>query len=100
MERTFVTPLEFSKLFWDVDFANLDLTKNRKFIIERVLNMGDQDSLRWLRNTYSEDEILDTVKMSRRLSKKTARCWQNYFDLREDQMRCFSMYSMSPDRFY
>lgn len=70
MERIFVVPLEFSKLFWDVDFANLDSTKNRKFIIERVLNMGDQDSLRWLCHTYSEEEILDTVKTSKNFLRK------------------------------
>lgn len=93
-------PEAYSKLFWDVDWMRLDRNKNRTFIIERILNMGDRYSLRWLRSNYAEQDILNTVKSSRRLSKKTARAWQNYYGLREDEMRCFSTYSMNPDRFY
>lgn len=87
-------------LFWDVDLKQLDLSQHTEFIIERVLNMGNEHDVAWLWKTYKRDEILETVQVSRRLTRKTARCWQNYFDLREDQMRCFSTYSMSPDNFY
>ncbi len=93
-------PQEMTALFWDVDLKQLDLTLPGEFIIERVLNMGDEQGLLWLWKTFKQDKILETVQNSRRLTRKTARCWQNYFDLREDQMRCFSTYSMSPDNFY
>jgi hypothetical protein len=98
--NSFSIPEHMAELFWDIDLKSLDPVENSDFIIERVLNMGDEDGLSWLWNGYSSDKILEVVKTSRRISRKTARCWQNYFDLREDEMRCFSTYSMSPDKFY
>lgn len=93
-------PNNFKELFWDVNIDHLKLDEHRDFIIERVLNMGNGNELLWLWATYSESDIRMLIKKSRVLSKKTARCWQNYFGLREDQMRCFSTYSMSPGKFY
>lgn len=93
-------PQDLRLLFWDVDFKQLEPSKHKEFIIERVLNMGDELSIAWLWKIYNRNIILETVCHSRKLSRKTARCWQNYFDLREDQMKCFSTFSMSPDKFY
>ncbi|MGI6616241.1 MAG: DUF6922 domain-containing protein [Dethiobacteria bacterium] len=96
MHGSFV-PEAMSMLFWDVDPAALDLELHKDFIIERVLNMGDEKSLKWLWHEYGERVIYDTVINSRGLTLKTARCWQNYFNLKEEQMRCFSAFSKSPD---
>lgn len=95
-----LVPEEMRPLFWDVDWDSLDIGKHREFIIERVLNMGDHLSLCWLCKQFSESDIVYVVKTSRRLSKKTARCWQNYFGLREEEMACFGTYLTSPDNYY
>ena len=92
-------PQNMQPLFWDIDWDKLDIGKNRNFIIERVLNMGDEHALNWLWQSFELADILSVVKDSRRLSKKTARCWQNYFGLKEDEMRCFTIFSMSPDKY-
>lgn len=92
-------PEELRPLFWDIDWERICMEQNQGFIIERVLNMGDEKALLWLWRSFSEEEILQTVKSSRRLSRKTARCWQNYFGLKEEEMRCFTIFSMSPDRY-
>ena len=97
MHSSFVIPEALFMLFWDVDPATLDLELHKEFIIERVLNMGDEESLKWLWHEYGERVIYDTVINSRRLNLKTARCRQNYFNLKEGQMRCFSAFLESPD---
>lgn len=43
--------------FWDVRLRDLNLKNNRIFIIERLLNEGDQAALQWLFKTYSKREI-------------------------------------------
>jgi hypothetical protein len=93
-------PAEVAILFWDVDLAKLDLEKHKTFIVERVLNMGDEVSLKWLWQKYGPQVIYDTVTASRKLTLKTARCWQNYFGLKEEQMRCFSTFSTNLENFY
>ena len=100
MHGSFVIPEALFMLFWDVDPAALDPEFHKEFIIERVLNMGDEESLKWLWQEYGAQVIYDTVINSRRLTLKTARCWQNYFNLQEEQMRCFSAFSKSPDSIY
>lgn len=95
-----VLPDFFRDLFWDADFRSVDPEENCRFIIERVLNSGDQDHLAWIWGYYPLERIERVVRESRRLSPKTARCWQNYFSLGEEEMQCFGTYSMSPDGYY
>lgn len=91
-------PAWLEPFFWDVRLQDLNTRDNDVFIIERLLNEGDQDTLRWLFEVYNEKRINDAIITGRDLSPKTARCWQNYFDLQEDQMRCFGPRSTSPGR--
>ena len=79
--------------FWDVRLEDLNTCDNYVFIIERLLNEGDEDALRWLFLTYDGRRIRDAVLTARNLSTKTARCWSNYFDLKEEEMRCFGTLS-------
>jgi len=90
-------PDKLRPLFWDVDQSTLDLVKHKSFIIERVLNMGDQHALAWLHSVACDEEILQVVKSSRRLTKKTALCWKNIYHLDEDEMRCFGTSSNRQD---
>jgi hypothetical protein len=46
-------PLSFKPLLWSADFSQLDLQKNRKYIIHQLLNYGDLDAFAWLKRTYS-----------------------------------------------
>jgi hypothetical protein len=79
--------------FWDTDITLLDVDKNKVFIIERLLNTGDEKTLSWLFQNYTKDTIRESVAACRGLSIKTARCWQNYFKLKEEEMRCFGIFS-------
>lgn len=67
---------ELKKYFWDLDPAKLDLTLHQNYIIERILDMGDELAVAWLRKTYSKDEILEVAKKSRRLSPKSKNFWK------------------------
>ncbi|ACA60599.1 DUF6922 domain-containing protein [Candidatus Desulforudis audaxviator] len=100
MDGRYKIPVWLYSLFWDVNPREVDLSRNSTLVIERVLNEGDQKALKWLFRTYTEDEIRQAVLHSRSLSLKTARCWQNYFNLKEEAMRCFGMYSTGPATSY
>lgn len=92
-------PKSLKSLFWDIEFEDLDIQRHKTFIITRLLNFGDQDCIKWLFNTYSKEEIKDVVKNSRSLLKKPARFWQLYFNLKEDEMRCFEDYKKMEEMF-
>ena len=87
-------------LFWDAEWKNVDFGRNLDSIVERVLNLGNEEQLSWLKKNVPCETIRRVVIKSRRLSRKTARCWQNYFGLCEEEMKCFGMFSTNPDNLF
>ena len=86
-------PVNFRFFFWEInDISLIDIEKDSFYIIERLLNEGDEKTLQWLFTTYGEEKIKEVVKESRRLTEKTAYCWKNYFKLKSEDMRCFGRY--------
>jgi hypothetical protein len=63
------------KYFWDINFKDLDLKDDYFFIIERVLNFGNADSIKWLKKNYNKDKIKEVVQNSRNLNDKTRNFW-------------------------
>ena len=98
--KTEKIPGWLTPFFWDVHLEDLDLQQHQVFIIERLLNEGDHHTLTWLFRSYPEKNIKEAVKASKALSVKTAGCWQNYFDLRKEEMRCTGMFSTGPGKLY
>lgn len=92
-----VIPSHFSRYFWDVHLEDVDVQEHQIFIIERLLNEGDQATLAWVLDTYSPHQIKLAVMTSRNLNRLTARYWQVYFELKEDDMRCFGASSTITD---
>ena len=63
-------------LFWDVDPKTIDPKKNARYIIERVLEFGDDREARWLFYYYPRDLIRDSMDRSRGvLHGKTRALW-------------------------
>lgn len=73
-------PPEVRRLFWDVDADGL-APEHARFIIERVLDWGDVEACRWLLRTFPREEIVQVVRTSRRLARKSAAFWAAYFGL-------------------
>ena len=62
--------------FWDCSFEGLRLAQYPIFISERILNLGDMDSLRWLFSKIDKEFLIDLVNKSRNLNKKTKNYWK------------------------
>jgi len=65
--------------FWDCDFAELSLEQYSKFITERVLTYGNMRDIKWLFSNLPSGLIQEIVLTSRRLDRKTANFWKQYF---------------------
>ncbi len=75
--------------FWEVNFADLRLPDRQTFIIERVLEYGDDQAISWLRATFPPETIADVVRHSRRISRNTANLWALVLDIPKEDIRCF-----------
>ncbi len=89
-------PSFLQKYFWDVDFSKVDKKTHSQFIIERILEFGDQKSAKWMKNNFDLDEIKKVVIVSKNLSKKSANFWQIIFNLERDKILCFK--KLSPEK--
>ena len=69
-------PEMLRKYFWDCSFEDLRLAQYPIFISERILNLGDMDSLRWLFSKIDKEFLIDLVNKSRNLNKKTKNYWK------------------------
>lgn len=83
-------PEEQRKFFWDTDPLALDEERHNFFIIERLLELGDDDAIRWVVRKYPGEAIMDVLRNSRRLSPRTANLWRLYYGLRKDEIRCMN----------
>lgn len=88
-----VLPSFLKTYFWDVDFQKLDFEKYPNFVIERILEYGNQRSVSWLSQFFSRDIIKETVINSRTLSPKSANFWALILGLDRKKVLCLKKLS-------
>ncbi len=62
-------------LFWDADLKTIDPKKHARYIIERVLDFGDEGDARWMVHHYSHGLIKDVLRRSRVVSDQSKVLW-------------------------
>jgi hypothetical protein len=68
-------PSNLQTLFWDTNLATFVPEAYPDYTIFRILELGDEAAVAWLRNTFSEAEICRVLSTERRLSQKSANFW-------------------------
>lgn len=66
---------DLSTVLWDVDPKTVDEDAHARFLIERILEGGDDEQVRWMLARYPREQIAAVVTSSRGLSRKSARAW-------------------------
>lgn len=96
--KTFQEILERYRIdaFWDTDVQSIDPILHREFVIERLLQYGGMEGIRWILENWGADAIKNVVKKSRNISRMTATFWAVYFDLTLKSIRCLSEPTLSP----
>ncbi len=66
-------------LFWDVDPKTIDPEKHAKYIIERILDFGNEKEVHWVSHNYPITLIRDVINKSRVLHDKSRALWSKVF---------------------
>ena len=80
-------PSELQKYFWDTEISRIDLEKHKRYVIERLLDHGDETAIDWLNKNYPQREIIETLKISRSLSKRSANFWAIIYNISKEQIK-------------
>ena len=91
-----ILPAFLRPYFWEVGFTRLRLSGHEVYIIERLLECGDDRAIRWLRRTFVPESIAPVVRRSRRLSRNTANFWGLLLGIPREEIRCLSTPSLLP----
>lgn len=67
---------QYYSLFWDTDPHKIDIRRNARYIIERILEIGDLNAFRWIQEIYPTRLILETCNTSRKISEKSRIFWK------------------------
>lgn len=82
--------------FWDTPLSSIDPQLHKDFVIERLLQFGGMEGIRWLLENWELAAIKNVVLNSRNLSRMTAGFWSAYFDIPPEKIRCLSEQTLSP----
>jgi len=63
-------------LFWDTNPNKIDPKRNAQYIIERILDFGNDKEVKWLYNFYDKSFLKKIVIKSRSLSPETKSLWR------------------------
>lgn len=91
-------PEKFRWLFWETNPGEIDLEQHEPYIIERFLEYGTWEGIRWLRKTYNDERIRTYVlkRGYRTLSKKTLSFWKFLLHLEKEE--CLQQSSLQSSR--
>ena len=89
-------PAFLEPFFWEIDFARLQLSEREDYIIERLLEYGDDRAIHWLKATFPPEVIARVVRRSRCLSRNTANLWGLMLNIPREEMACFVTPSLLP----
>lgn len=62
-------------LFWDVNPDKIDTKKNAQYVIERIMDFGNDKEARWLWQFYDKNFLKKVVAKSRCLRPRTKALW-------------------------
>jgi len=81
---------QIGQMFWDIDPKKLDIIRHKRFIMERISQYGTPPEISWLLDTYKKKDIIQVVKQSKNIDRKTANYWTLYFDIPREMVLCLN----------
>jgi len=74
--------------FWDVEFSDIDIENSKHFIVKRVIDRGNTQSMKYVIKTYGLEAIKEVVLTTRDLSRITGNFWADILNLDKSQVPC------------
>jgi hypothetical protein len=81
-------PQKFNSFFWDTDTKSLDPSKKSLFVIQRLLDKGDRESVSWVLDNFDKDTIIKSLTSLRDFNPKVGKFWQLYLNIPENEVLC------------
>jgi hypothetical protein len=74
--------------FWDIDFNDLDFSKQYDFIITRIFDRGTLDEVIQIVKYYGVQKVIDTIENTERLHEPGIDLAKSIFHLKDEHFKC------------
>ena len=68
-------PKQLHTLFWDIDVNTIDPIIYPEYVISRILELGNEEAVAWMKETFAEEQIKSVIGSERRLSPRSTNFW-------------------------
>jgi len=88
-------PTFLKRCFWDVEFSKLDPKNYTPFIVERVLEHGNEKAIKWLFKHFKKSELKETLTKKQGLSPLSANYWGLILNVPKKKILCLRKQSQN-----
>jgi hypothetical protein len=88
-------PQHLQSFFWEIDAAALDPHEHRSYVIGRILELGTEEAVSWMKATFGEQEIKQVICEDHRLSPKSATYWALMYQIPTEHVSALSRQPVS-----
>jgi hypothetical protein len=93
-------PIFEKRIFWDVDFENLDYDKHPSWIIERVFERGDVEDIRQCRRYYGDEKVGEVLVNAKYIPELRLSLASAVINKPITEFRCFKENQSNPRQFH
>lgn len=98
-DATKTKPVFHKRIFWDVDFENIDYDAKSAFVIERVFERGDVPDIRNCRRYYGDDRVREVLLNAKFLPLTRIYLASAVIDRPIEDFRCYTLRQLNPGLF-
>ena len=85
-----------SFLFWDVDSSKIDLKKNKRWLIHRVLEYGRITDWLFIIKLYGINEIVEMATTMKDIDRKTVTLLSAITNVPKEKFICYNIKQLNP----
>jgi hypothetical protein len=94
-----ITPVFNKRIFWDVNFEQIDYDTKANFVIERVFERGDVEDIRQCRRYYGDEKVTAALLQAKYLPLHTIHFASAIIDKPLNEFRCYILRQLNPGLF-
>ncbi len=90
-------PVFQKRIFWDVNFEQIDYDAKANFVIERVFERGDVEDIRACRRYYGDEKVTDVLLNTRFLPEHRIHLASAVIGRPLNEFRCYILRQLNPE---
>ena len=92
-------PIFYKRIFWDVNFEQIDYDAKANFVIERVFERGDVEDIRNCRRYYGDEKVTAALLHAKFLPEHRMHLARAVIGKPLNEFRCYILRQSNPGLF-